>query len=93
MFLLRSKWFINVFQSVGTFDKAAAVLDLLRCQKSDCGCLLRLTQSVTGGREPGEGAAVFQGVMWRLVLAVGLLCWAAEASVSCRNENNGPVDW
>ncbi|XP_067340238.1 plancitoxin-1-like [Channa argus] len=31
--------------------------------------------------------------MWRLVLTVTLLCCGSEASVTCRDENNGEVDW
>ncbi|KAK2818498.1 hypothetical protein Q5P01_024059 [Channa striata] len=31
--------------------------------------------------------------MWRLVLTVTLLCCGSEASVTCKNENNGQVDW
>ncbi|XP_054468951.1 plancitoxin-1-like [Anoplopoma fimbria] len=31
--------------------------------------------------------------MWRFVLTFSLLCWGSEATVSCRNVNNGIVDW
>ncbi|XP_067431318.1 deoxyribonuclease-2-alpha-like [Thunnus thynnus] len=34
-----------------------------------------------------------QGVMWRLVLTVSLLCCSSEARVTCKNENNNEVDW
>uniref|UniRef100_A0AAX7UYC8 deoxyribonuclease II n=1 Tax=Astatotilapia calliptera TaxID=8154 RepID=A0AAX7UYC8_ASTCA len=31
--------------------------------------------------------------MWKLLLTFSLLCWTSEGSVTCRNENNGEVDW
>ncbi|XP_044190458.1 deoxyribonuclease-2-alpha-like [Thunnus albacares] len=31
--------------------------------------------------------------MWRLVLTVSLLCCSSEGQVTCRDENNGEVDW
>ncbi|KAM9338350.1 plancitoxin-1-like [Symphorus nematophorus] len=31
--------------------------------------------------------------MWRLVLTVSLLCWGCEGAVTCKNNNNGAVDW
>ncbi|KAF3701669.1 Plancitoxin-1 [Channa argus] len=31
--------------------------------------------------------------MWRLVLTVSLLCCSSEASVTCKDENDGEVDW
>ncbi|XP_038590334.1 plancitoxin-1-like [Micropterus salmoides] len=31
--------------------------------------------------------------MWRIVLTVSLLCWGSEGKVSCKNNNNGDVDW
>ncbi|GAA6233411.1 deoxyribonuclease-2-beta-like [Lates japonicus] len=31
--------------------------------------------------------------MWRIILTVGLLSWSSEASVTCRDNNNGEVDW
>ncbi|XP_026030405.1 uncharacterized protein LOC113026158 [Astatotilapia calliptera] len=34
-----------------------------------------------------------QEVMWELLLIFSLLCWTSEGSVTCRNENNGEVDW
>ncbi|CAK6980580.1 uncharacterized protein LOC122968138 [Scomber scombrus] len=34
-----------------------------------------------------------EGVMWRLVLVVSLLCCSSEASVSCKDENGAEVDW
>ncbi|XP_038594684.1 deoxyribonuclease-2-alpha-like [Micropterus salmoides] len=35
----------------------------------------------------------FQGIMWRLVLTVSLLCWRSEGRVTCRNITSGEVDW
>lgn len=31
--------------------------------------------------------------MWRLALTVSLLCCSSDGSVTCRDENNGEVDW
>ncbi|XP_018545321.1 plancitoxin-1 [Lates calcarifer] len=31
--------------------------------------------------------------MWRFVLAVSLLCCSSDASVTCKDENGGQVDW
>nr|XP_046230877.1 deoxyribonuclease-2-alpha-like isoform X2 [Scatophagus argus] len=31
--------------------------------------------------------------MWRFVLTVSLLCWRSEGTVTCRDNNNGAVDW
>uniref|UniRef100_A0A3Q3XR18 Deoxyribonuclease-2-alpha n=1 Tax=Mola mola TaxID=94237 RepID=A0A3Q3XR18_MOLML len=31
--------------------------------------------------------------MWRFVLTVSLLCWGSEGTVTCRDNNNGEVDW
>ncbi|XP_049460227.1 plancitoxin-1-like [Epinephelus fuscoguttatus] len=31
--------------------------------------------------------------MWRFVLTVSLLCWRSEGTVTCRDNNNGIVDW
>ncbi|XP_049909868.1 plancitoxin-1-like [Epinephelus moara] len=31
--------------------------------------------------------------MWRFVLTVSLLCWRSEGTVTCRDKNNGIVDW
>lgn len=34
-----------------------------------------------------------QEVMWRFVLAVGLLCWGSDGEVSCINKDGVAVDW
>ncbi|XP_044030670.1 plancitoxin-1-like [Siniperca chuatsi] len=31
--------------------------------------------------------------MWSFVLTVSLLCWGSEGTVTCRDNNNGAVDW
>ncbi|TDH02496.1 hypothetical protein EPR50_G00173600, partial [Perca flavescens] len=31
--------------------------------------------------------------MWRILLMVSLLCWSADGRVTCRDNNNGEVDW
>ncbi|XP_028275598.1 deoxyribonuclease-2-beta-like [Parambassis ranga] len=31
--------------------------------------------------------------MWRFILTVSLFCWGAQGQVSCRDKNNGSVDW
>lgn len=31
--------------------------------------------------------------MWRLVLTLTLCCWSSAATVTCRDNNNGEVDW
>ncbi|KAF1378010.1 hypothetical protein PFLUV_G00206780 [Perca fluviatilis] len=31
--------------------------------------------------------------MWRIFLMVSLLCWSADGQVTCRDHNNGEVDW
>ncbi|XP_035523471.1 LOW QUALITY PROTEIN: deoxyribonuclease-2-alpha-like [Morone saxatilis] len=31
--------------------------------------------------------------MWRIILTVSLLYWSSEGTVTCRNNNNGEVDW
>ncbi|XP_035847097.1 deoxyribonuclease-2-beta-like [Sander lucioperca] len=31
--------------------------------------------------------------MWRIFLTVSLLCWSADGQVTCRDNNNGEVEW
>ncbi|XP_075885160.1 deoxyribonuclease-2-beta-like [Nelusetta ayraudi] len=31
--------------------------------------------------------------MWTFVLTISLLCWASEAAVTCKNNNDAVVDW
>ncbi|XP_053195549.1 deoxyribonuclease-2-beta-like [Scomber japonicus] len=48
---------------------------------------------LSGGESQSFLKPTTQGVMWRLVLVVSLLCCSSEASVSCKDENGAEVDW